>query len=487
MRPSRLSFFLLSIALILPSLAAAGCGDTFVSSGSGGSGGSTTTTAATGGSGGSTVSAGGAPAGGGGSGGDTSSGGAPAGGGGSGGSTMTGCPDGLALCGDLCVDTATDTHHCGDCGTVCGSLCTAGKCNDPVHVAAGGSTTCAVTQLGDVYCWGRNTSKQLGVGDPQESGVPVKVALPAKATRVALGKNPDATHVCAITDQGDLYCWGPNDNGKLGLGTTGGSYAPTKVLLAPVSALSLGARHTLAIHDGHLALWGANEKGQIAPALLPPTPSLVPLEPVDVFADAIGAGFNHACAVHDETLRCWGANQYGQVGNGMSMMDGVMPTEISLGNPGAAQVKAGEAHTCALDTAGGVHCWGAGAQGQLGQGGTMGKTTPGPVLLPAAAQATAIDCGGNHSGAVVGGKVYLWGKNVEGQTAPGGDDTPVLSPIQVNVPGVALEIALGYAHSCALDTEGRVLCWGHNSDGQTGNGSVDGTDVPVTVVAFPQD
>lgn len=472
----------LPISLVLVSLAAAGCGETFVSSGgTGGMGGS-------GASGGSTISAGG-------SGGDTSTG-ATGGSGGTGGHMSTGgtggttsdCSPGLSLCGDACVDTDTDRQNCGSCGTECGSLCSAGKCDDPVYIAAGGATTCAVTQLGSVYCWGKNNLGQFGTNVPAESGKPVKVGVPAekKFVAIALGKNPEMAHVCAFSDSFELYCWGPNDNGKLGIGmVNNGPFAPTKVNLADVTAIALGARHTVAITDGYLGVWGANEKGQLGPGNVGPLGLNSPLGIPAYFADAIGAGFLHACAAHDGALQCWGGNSQGQIGNGASsMLDGAPPTTVDVGGQVITRVKGGQEHTCALDDGGGVWCWGNGFSGQLGNGLQAMKTLPVGVAMPEGATAESIDCGGNHSGAVADGEVYLWGHNIEGQTKPGGGDAPVLTPTLVEGVSDVKMIALGFAHSCALTHGGQIYCWGNNSEGQTGNGSADGVDVPVTLVGF---
>lgn len=145
---------------------------------------------------------------------------------------------------------------------------------EPVrHAEAIGYHSCAVEADGDLLCWGRNNTWQLGLDEPVapipgpgDVATPTAVTLPEAATMVTGGGLFlfSGGHTCAAGAVLDLHCWGWNNHGQVGLGTTADTHAPAAVTMLPdVSALAGGAAHTCAISDGHLWCWGWNDDGQL--------------------------------------------------------------------------------------------------------------------------------------------------------------------------------------------------------------------------------
>ena len=200
-------------------------------------------------------------------------------------------------------------------------------------------------------------------------------------------------------------------------------------------------------------------------------------------AGRLSAGRYHTCALMDELVdrrvKCWGDLREGQLGNGLR---GIALSPMDAGNPAnrnVRQVSAGETHTCVV-VGGGAFCWGAGADGQLGNSLKLRRTTPARVSnLTAGAMVTQISAGGGHTCAVVSGGALCWGRNDRGQLG-NGDNIDHTAPQQVQgltVSGLtsgtltsgATQISAGDRHTCAVVSD-RALCWGEGADGQLGNG-----------------
>ncbi len=427
----------------------------------------------------------------GGTGGGGSGAGGP-GGGGSGGNPN--CEAGTDDCDGMpgCETPVTDDpKNCGGCGITCSLSCIAGVCNDPAHITAGYDHTCALTALGDLYCWGRNESGEVGIGSGIMAYTPAKVATSSKVIHVDAGGgrfNVGGTeqvlaHTCAVLDDTTVQCWGANGTGQLGIGQAGWRDTPTTVVsLVGAVSVSTGGRHTCALtNKNELFCWGANDRGQIGIGTMTPeevTPVQVPLADVR----QVSAGIEHTCAIlMDNTLYCWGGDGLmGPLGLGGGA-DQPSPKVVSL--TGVDQIASGSSHSCALK-GGQQYCWGNGYQGQLGiQDEYTWRTTPtDPSALPSP---IFVSAGPQHTASISsegGGQVWVTGVNTP--LGNGTTDTTYV-PVAVNLFD-AVEIAAGSRHTCVTTKKGQAFCWGGNGAGQVGSGAPS-EDVlaPVPVVFLP--
>jgi alpha-tubulin suppressor-like RCC1 family protein len=200
----------------------------------------------------------------------------------------------------------------------------------------------------------------------------------------------------------------------------------------------------------------------------------------------IVAGGGHTCALlTNGIVRCWGRNNFGQPG--ITTPDGYSRAPITVSLPlSATAISAGREHTCALLTNGTIRCWGSSERGQLGNGTSgTGSFSSAPVAVSLPLSVTAISAGGQHTCALLSdGTIRCWGDNTYGQVG-NGTLTPVISvPVTVNLPSgaTATAIAVGGLHTCALLNDGTARCWGRNDYGQIGNGNTGfAITTPVTV------
>lgn len=242
-------------------------------------------------------------------------------------------------------------------------------------VAVGFDFACAVVG-GVARCWGGGDLGQLGDGGTGEALAPVDVMMPTGAVEVAAG----ASHACARTGAGALWCWGENSRGQVGV-ASGGLPVPTpvEVTLPATTARAIAAArvHTCALGaDGVVYCWGENESGQLGFA--GPDQSAPHVVALPMAATAVFTRYDSTCAtlVDGRTL-CWGANAYGSRGTGD---EGSGPTPAAFGAITGATVVAGAfAVQCAIDGAGALACAGAGSRGALGPG--LTASTPAPVVL----------------------------------------------------------------------------------------------------------
>ncbi len=249
-------------------------------------------------------------------------------------------------------------------------------------IAAGFLHTCAVTTSNAAYCWGYNLDGELGDNNPLvNSDVPVPVSGGHAFQSVATLNFA----TCAVTTTGDAYCWGPNDRGILGNGTTGGSSAvPVKVSGGlTFAAVSGGVLHACGVTtSGAGYCWGADDNGRLGDGGANADTNAPSAVAGGLSLAAITAGSRHTCGLTTAgAAYCWGAASNGELGNGDAGTDRSSPVAV-IGGLTFARIAA-SGHTCALTGAGAAYCWGADFEGQLGDGPPQASSeTPRLVIEP---------------------------------------------------------------------------------------------------------
>jgi hypothetical protein len=255
-----------------------------------------------------------------------------------------------------------------------------------IGLAAGRTHTCALINDGSVRCWGSNAQGQLGratsgAGSVQQSLVPLLIpGLPVGT--VALGAGAD--HTCAARSVGAPRCWGANAQGQAGNGTTDAVSTVALVQGIPgnvnVLAVSGGVSHSCALtDDGDLFCWGSNGSGELGDGTVsaqPVTAAVKVQRNSDQVFTALGLGNQFSCALREQVIQkrgtavCWGSNANGQLGQDIAAVPGSsVPLDVRTITPfdfisGAA----GENHSCVLDDSDVIRCWGVNVDGQLGNG-----------------------------------------------------------------------------------------------------------------------
>ncbi len=341
-------------------------------------------------------------------------------------------------------------------------------------VTAGVWHTCGVTTNGDAYCWGYNLHGQLGdgsIGSPTTRTTPVRVARRVRFRSLNSGVEDPAAHTCGVTMRGAAYCWGHNQMGRLGDGSTDPRPVPASVhgglTFASVSA---GFRHTCGVTaSGEAYCWGNNFLGALGDSSESNTtePTLV-AGGISIQSISAGASFTCGLAVSGDAY-CWGMNRVGQLGTGSEDQE-AHPTPEHVARGLAFQaVSAGVMHACGVTTDGAAYCWGRNSDGRLGTGVTVASAVPVPVFGGITFQ--SISAGGHTCGVSTRGEAYCWGANDYGQLGDGsGGRADDFRPVPVRAAGSLTfeSVSVGRDHTCGITTGDIVHCWGSNERGMLG-------------------
>jgi alpha-tubulin suppressor-like RCC1 family protein len=258
------------------------------------------------------------------------------------------------------------------------------------RITVGWAHICGITTDGTAVCWGRGAEGQLGTGGggTATTTTPAPVAGALRFVDIAASDK----FTCALTADGAAYCWGLNSTGQLGDGTTTTRSSPVRVQgTEPLAQIDPGTAHVCAAtRAGTTVCWGAGGSRQLGadgPFAGSALNSLTPI-PVSLPAAtrAVSAGGASACALDAAgRLRCWGWNVYGQVGTADATRCGgqgtCLPSDVAP-SIAFAEVNVGMIHTCGRARDGAVYCWGSNFRRNLGDGSRRDAPTPVRVTLP---------------------------------------------------------------------------------------------------------
>ncbi len=343
----------------------------------------------------------------------------------------------------------------------------------PVAIAAHGWHTCALTQKGELFCWGSFRSND-DIDVLWQRARPAKVELPKPVVSFAVGVG----HNCAVTDDGKMYCWGRNRFGQLGNGSTVPSLTPVEVVgvSAPVRSLTLGLRHSCALaDDGSVKCWGYGPSVGVGGVVDVKSPVNVPgVAPASI----LSAGDLHTCAwASPGKMKCWGDNGAGQLGDGT--VESGLPVDATAPPGLVSRVVANDETTFLTTESGTLYFFGRDFPNRLAVQLIFVPAPKVPLLIePAVANEHACGVTQDHN-------AVCWGRNqafAVGTALPAGTmvDAPLVVP---GIPDKVDSVAVGRYHSCVLTRAKRVYCWGANDSDQLGLGDAGApTSIPTEVV-----
>lgn len=359
------------------------------------------------------------------------------------------------------------------------------------QVAAGGNFGCAIKQNGTLACWGYNGSGQLGMKVTQPKTSPVGVNGGSVWTNITTGgTNTGEAFSCGIKSDKSLWCWGSNDYGNLGDGSSTDRSTPTAisgggswkdVALGSVSACAIKA-------DDSIWCWGANWYGNLGDGTY--NDSSVPVlisgggswKQISINGDW---GDDTVCAIKsDDTLHCWGYNGDGNMGDG-TFVEKEQPTAVS-GGGSWKQVSVGNDFTCGLKTDSTLWCWGGNYNGNFGDGTYNDSNIP--VLTTGATTWQQISTGYQYMcGVKSDNTLWCWGINDSGRTGLNANSGDTMTPTQISGGGSWKSVAASghtdwNAQTCGIKSDDTLWCWGYNGSGQLGDGTTTTRLVPVAVI-----
>lgn len=357
----------------------------------------------------------------------------------------------------------------------CGDLPFAGDddrraADNVVQVSAASSHVCGLTRNGRVFCWGDNAGGRLGTGDDEARVTPVLAALPGPATFVAAADFGG----CAIVSH-ELFCWGAeswNDS----------TLAPEPRAPGNEWVAAQVSGHACAIDvTGRAFCWGDNWAGQLGTGEADERVETPQPVSGDLRWRAISVGSSMTCGVTtDRRGYCWGLNWNGRLGIGVvdEFPDGVYTTPQDVaGGLRWRMIRALSSGACGLTDAGDAYCWGGGVPRPPQLPDTTSTAAPFPLGLYGSDLAT-----GAHHVCVLdpGGGTFCWGDNRKGQLGTG-DFQPQLSPRRIESGGDYLSVAAGRDFTCGITRSRDVECWGQNNRLQLGDGTAIDRPLPVRV------
>ena len=388
----------------------------------------------------------------------------------------------------MCVILSNDTVSCWH-GSLKDSY--SFSPHSPVMVAIGAQHACALLSDSSLRCWGDNKFGQIGDGTWESKGDPIHIqGFDNQDSIISISAGSAIT--CAVTSSGKVYCWGSNSLGAVGDGTAYGLYEkPVKIdpLVNVTDIIYLSYYGYCAkYNDGHIGCWGDNERGIIGDGSTEYRSIRTIYHHSNTYfggsiVDIQSREFRVCVLIDDGSIWCWeGERHRGALPEKLPHYGSTrFATSFALGND----------FICAVQDDGEVSCSGNGYYGAIGDGNWDSRENP-TTTEEFGNNNPAIDissAGSTLCALTENSEVWCWGSNTGGQLGDGSTDwarnSPGIIPFFDNQdPIVSIESA-GYGNFCALLENGDVYCWGSNYDASLGDGTRNESNVPVKVIGIP--
>jgi len=334
----------------------------------------------------------------------------------------------------------------------------------------------------NLWVWGRNNNGQLGVNNTTIRSTPVTTILGETNWKSVSCREGNTA---AIKTDGTLWTWGLNSNGQLGVNNTASRLTPVTTILGGTNwkSVACGGYHIVAIKtDGTLWNWGSNLFGQLGVNDITSRSTPVTTILGGTNWKSVAGGLYHTAAIKtDGTLWNWGFNSYGQLGVNDTPTRSTPVTTI-LGGTNWKSVSCREGNTAAIKTDGTLWTWGRNDRGQLGVNDNIARSTPVTTIL-GGTNWKSVSCGGYHTSAIkTDGTLWLWGFNNNGQL--GVNNTIFRStPVTTILGGTNWKsVDCGGGNTAAIKTDGTLWTWGYNFYGSLGVNNTTYRSTPVTTI-----
>ncbi|KAF2070250.1 hypothetical protein CYY_008433 [Polysphondylium violaceum] len=386
-----------------------------------------------------------------------------------------------------------------------------------VKVSCGWDHVAVLTKEGEVFTWGNNTSGQLGHG--LEIGrcqlTPKKIdffnSIKASIVLVECG----GEHTIAVDANHQVYSWGSDKYGQLGLGTKSVALTRPKIIEnlsgQKIQCIAAGYAHTLVLKkSGDLYSFGYGELGQLGTGQYKSNSVPTRIETSGIIKmlhggriTQVAAGYGHSvmCSDNGEVFS-WGLGKYGQLGHGT--MENICRPKLVENLLGVTKISCGHFHTVATTDLKNVYSWGQGDHMKLGHGSDKGEYSPRVVDFFFHKNVSKIVCGLNHTVTLTypddlnnnsvensdedeSSPIYIWGGGEHGKLGLGGDlKSPFFDkPIPTQIPNInslnIIDIACGSDFTAIVTQNGAVYVWGYGRLGQIGNGKNEDSWIPIRI------
>jgi alpha-tubulin suppressor-like RCC1 family protein len=363
--------------------------------------------------------------------------------------------------------------------------------NSPVIIDSGVSYSkvsngyhgaCGITTSGVLKCWGYNNYYQVGDGTTTNRTSPVVVDAGTTYSQVVRG----IYNTCAITTGGILKCWGYNAFGTVGDGTTTDATSPTVIDSGTTyAALTNSLTHTTCAitTSGVLKCWGQGTNGQIGNGAssnrLGPT-----IVNSGVSFSTVSNSQNAACAITTTgILKCWGLDRNFNIG--LAVNTSYSSPQIIHSGESFSQVIVSDSRMCALNSLNVMKCSGQRLMGQMGDG--LISQFHSFTSVPALDAYSTLSLSGQYmtAGISSAGTLWSWGYGKSATDLPGDASAQemIINPVQVAVGSTFTKVSKGNRHTCAIRADQKLYCWGYNTYGNIGDGTLVNKQIPVAVDA----
>ena len=337
-------------------------------------------------------------------------------------------------------DTFGELGNGGDAENTSTPTQVAGNATNWTSVDAGGAHTCALRTTGRLYCWGRDTFGQLGDGAPIDDDQTTPTEVAGNVTTWA-SVSAGGLYTCARRTSGRLFCWGTDSSGQLGNGPTATDQpAPVPVAgnLTTWSSVSVGPAggHTCGRRtSGRLFCWGSDSDGKLGNGGAD-VDAAVPVQVAGGRTDwaSVSVGYFHTCGLRTSgRLFCWGDDSAGELGDGGTPTDASKPVQVFGGLTTWTSVSAGAYYTCGRRRSGQLWCWGYDGQGQVGDGSPAANRYLPFLVFGGATDWIGPTAGYDHACArTTSGRAYCWGSDNAGALGDGAPDVDQFEPSELD-------------------------------------------------------